>query len=86
MTSPAEARLKRIRIRAWRRGMKEMDLILGGFTDRHLDTLSGTELDALESLMEENDQDLYRWVTGQGDVPPAHADLITRLAREFGAV
>lgn len=86
MISAEEARLKRLKIRCWRRGTKEMDLILGGFADKYLTSLSGPDLDALEALMEENDQDLYQWVSGQSAPPDQHAPMIARIAGEFGAV
>ena len=53
-----QIRLRRLRMRSWRRGMKEMDLILGHFSDDELAGLSGAELDAYEALLSENDQDL----------------------------
>ena len=43
MTETPEVRLKRLRIRAWRRGTKEMDLILGGYADAHLDRMDASE-------------------------------------------
>lgn len=80
MTSEVQARLKRVRMRAWRRGTKEMDLILGGFADRELAGLGTDDLDALEALMEENDQDLYRWISGAEAAPEQHGGLIARIA------
>ena len=66
----AEARLKRMAMRSWRRGTKEMDLVLGPWADAHLAGLSEAELDVYEALMAENDQDLYLWVTARiGDGP-----------------
>ena len=78
MSESPEIRLRRLRMRSWRRGMKEMDLILGGFADQCLAQLTAAELDAHEIMMDENDQDLYLWITGaqQG---PAH--LLPALAR-----
>lgn len=76
----ADDRLKRLRIRAWRRGIKEMDLILGRFVDEQAATLDADELDRLEALMEESDLDLYSWVTGRVEPPAAHAPLIDRIA------
>lgn len=67
--SPQDARLKRLKMRSWRRGMKEMDLILGPFADGPMTALSDAELDAYERLLDENDQDLYLWVTGARDAP-----------------
>jgi len=66
-------------MRAWRRGMKEMDLILGPFADSELPGLDPPALDLLERLMAENDQDLYRWITSDTDVPPLYAALIARI-------
>ncbi len=79
-----EARLKRIRMRSWRRGTKEMDLILGPFADSELEKLSPEELDIYEVLLNENDQDLYPWVTSrmkdQPAGPEALAPMLKRIA------
>lgn len=75
-------RIKRLRIRCWRRGTKEMDLILGGYVDAHGGALDEREVDLLEALIVENDQDLYRWVAGAESPPPRHAEMIARLQAE----
>ncbi len=75
----AEARLKRLAMRSWRRGTKEMDLILGPFADAQLRALGEDELRAYDALLSENDQDLYPWITGAQPVPEAHAALIARI-------
>ena len=80
-----EAGLKRLRIRAWRRGTKEMDLILGPFCDTEAQAMAADDLDLLEALMEENDQDLYLWVSGQAAPPDRFAGLLSRIARHAGA-
>ncbi|SIN81168.1 succinate dehydrogenase assembly factor 2 [Vannielia litorea] len=82
MSEPREVRLKRLKIRAWRRGIKEMDLLLGGFADREMADLSAAELDAFEALMEEADQDLLRWVTGLEPAPEGHLPMLRRVAPE----
>ena len=74
-----ETRLKRLRIRSWRRGTKEMDLILGPFFDAHGGTLEGATLDLYEVLLAENDQDLYQWFSGQAAVPDRFAGLVDRI-------
>jgi len=56
--------------RCWHRGMKEMDLLLGGFAKQHIDSLSEAELAELEHLLTANDQDLYAWMTGRKPLPP----------------
>ncbi len=69
-------------MRSWRRGMKEMDLILGPFSDSELATLGEDELALYEALLDENDQDLYPWITARlGDARPGPAPLLPMLDR-----
>lgn len=82
--SAQEARLKKLRMRSWRRGMKEMDLILGPYADAQLDSFAPDTLDAYEVLLDENDQDLYLWVTGAVACPQDLAPMIARIANSAG--
>ena len=75
-----EARRKRARIRAWRRGIKEMDLILGGHADANLDAMSEEDLALFEAVLGENDHDLFQWVTSQSEPPARFAPLIAELS------
>lgn len=59
------AQIKRLRMRSWRRGIKEMDLILGPFSDTRLTDLSDANLMIYDALLNENDHDLYAWVTAR---------------------
>ncbi|AZQ66227.1 succinate dehydrogenase assembly factor 2 [Silicimonas algicola] len=81
MSETREIRLRRLTVRSWRRGTKEMDLILGRFWDAEGAGLEDSELDLYEDFLEENDQDLYQWVSGQGDAPVRFQPLIARLTR-----
>lgn len=65
----AEIRRKRLRFRAWHRGTREMDLLFGGFADRHLAALSEAQLDRFERLLENSDPELYAWLTGREPIP-----------------
>lgn len=76
-----DVRIKRMRIRAWRRGIKEMDLVLGGYADTELATMDDATLDVFEAVMGENDHDILQWVTGQVAPPARYADLIAALGR-----
>jgi antitoxin CptB len=78
-SAPEDIRLKRLRIRSWRRGIKEMDLILGAFCDAELAGLPDAEVDLYEELLSENDHDLYGWISGRGDPPDRFAALISRI-------
>ncbi len=75
MGETAEHRLKRLKMRSWRRGTKEMDMMLGPFADAELDGLSARELDLYEALLSENDQDLYVWMSGQEPLPAELAEI-----------
>ena len=80
MTETPENRLKRLSMRSHRRGTKEMDIILGRFADDRLAEFKAGALDSYEALLEENDQDLFLWVTGQGVAPDAFAALVAEIA------
>lgn len=75
-----EARLKRLKMRSWRRGTKEMDLILGPYCDAELHKMPQEELDLYEQLLSENDQDLYQWVTGQKPTPDVFQSLMEKIS------
>lgn len=83
MAEPREegrtARLKRLHMRSMRRGTKEMDLILMRFAAARLEAMNAPALDAYDALLEENDQDLYQWVSGQASAPARHAALIADI-------
>jgi len=70
---PHHTRRKRLKFRAWHRGMQEADLILGRFADKRLPTMSADELDQFEALLEQLDQDILDWLMGRAAVP-ADAD------------
>ncbi len=76
MSESPEHRLKRLRMRSWRRGTKEMDLILGPFADSTLKDLDSKALDAFEALLVENDQDLYAWFCGRSNPPEEHVKIL----------
>lgn len=72
--------LRRLKMRSMRRGIKEMDLILVHWSDRHLETLSDDDLTLYEALLEENDQLLYAWVCGRETPPQRFANLVARIS------
>ena len=72
--------MKRLAMRSGRRGIKEMDLILGSFAARGLAGLAPADLDLYEALLEENDHDLFAWVNGQAAPPAEYTALVERIA------
>lgn len=83
MTETHEARIKRLKMRSMRRGIKEMDLILHAYAERSLDDMDEAGLTLYDALLQENDQDLYQWVTGQAQAPQPYADLIRDISQTF---
>jgi antitoxin CptB len=75
-----EDRLKRLLIRARRRGFQEMDLIMGRFAETHASSLAEPELAAFEALLQAEDQDVYDWLLGRTPPPAAHdTPLLARI-------
>ncbi|MEM8694564.1 MAG: succinate dehydrogenase assembly factor 2 [Pseudomonadota bacterium] len=66
-------RLKRLRFRAWHRGTKEADLLIGGFFDRFSADWSMEEADWFERLLEIDDVTIMAWAIGT-ETPPAEID------------
>ena len=64
-----EARRRKLKFRAWHRGTREMDLLMGSFADRHVHNFDSMSLDQFEQLLSCNDPDLYNWFSGQ-ETPP----------------
>ena len=75
----AEARVKRLSMRSWRRGTKEMDLVLGPYADAHLGSMGEAALVLYDQMLEENDQDLITWVMGTVPTPDRFAGLIAEI-------
>jgi antitoxin CptB len=74
-----EIRLKRLRMRSWRRGTKEMDLLLGPYADERLEGMGPSALDRYEALIAEPDTDLYAWVVGREAAPEPYGALIAAI-------
>jgi antitoxin CptB len=75
-----DTRLKRLKFRAWHRGFREADLILGPFADSHAESMTPAQLDEFEALLEQNDHDIYGWIVGRAPTPPEfETELMTNL-------
>ncbi len=78
-----DPRRRRILFRAWHRGIREMDLIMGRFADAEIGTLTESELDAFEALIEVPDRDLFRWITGEDPTPENYDSAVFRRLKGF---
>lgn len=80
MSEPREHRLKRLFMRSMRRGIKEMDIILSRYAEQRLEGFDDAMLDRYDTLLSENDQDLYQWVSGQKPAPDSLRDMIADIS------
>ncbi len=78
-----DARRRRLLFRAWRRGVRETDLLIGRFADAQIDTLDAAQLDDFEKLIEASNADLYAWVVGAGNVPADYDTTVLSKLRTF---
>lgn len=85
MSETHEHRLKRLSMRAMRRGIKEMDIILSRYAAARLMDMNRTDLDRFDALLSESDHDLYQWVTGQMAPPERYAGLMADISDHAGA-
>jgi len=76
-------RRKMLKFRAWRRGFREMDLILGGFADSELARLDDAGVAAFERLLDAPDQDVYAWILGASPTPPEYDTPTFAAIRAF---
>jgi antitoxin CptB len=77
-----EGRRKRLVFRAWHRGTREMDLLLGPFADAAAAGLSADEIAIFEAWLEVPDPDIYAWIVGSAATP---AEYDTPLFRRLCA-
>ena len=84
MTPPDhQTRLKMIRFRAWRRGFREADFIIGGFADRHLEALTDDQLTQFEVILDEPDQLVFAWIIGHEPAPDHVRGEVFEMLRAF---
>jgi antitoxin CptB len=78
-----DERRRRLLFRAWRRGVREMDLIVGRFADAYIDKFDAAELDQFERLIEVPNAELYAWIVGNEAVPARHDTPVLRQLMAF---
>lgn len=82
MTTPLDARRRRLHFRAWHRGTKEADIMIGSFTDRYLAGWGEAEIAWMEAFLEEDDVEIMAWAIGTAEAPQRwHGPLLDTLTR-----
>ena len=80
-----DARRRRALFRAWHRGMREVDLLLGPFADAHIASLEDHDLADFEALMEVPDDELLTWIVGRAQVAQRHRSRVFDSIVAFNA-
>ncbi len=78
-----DERRRRLLFRAWRRGVREMDLIVGRFADARIEEFDATELEAFEQLIEIPNAELYAWIVGDAAIPVEYDTPVLRALIAF---
>ena len=83
MSAPSlPPRLARARFRAWHRGTREADYMIGGFFDRHHAAWNEGGIAWFEALLDEDDVDVMAWALGAAQAPEKfHGELLTALQK-----
>ena len=74
---------KRLIIRSWRRGTKELDLILGKFSNNNVSKLDTVDLDLYEQLLSNDDYVIYNWLFGKEETPKIFYNLIKQIQKSM---
>ncbi len=78
-----DVRRRKLLFRAWRRGVREMDLIVGRFADAYIDKFDEPTLDEFERLIEVPNAELYAWVVGDAVAPASYDTPVLRQLIDF---
>ena len=74
---------KKILYRSKHRGTKEMDLLLSNFVKKYVNFLNEIELYELESLLNIDDEVLYKWYLSNERTTSIPENSVTKKLKEF---
>jgi antitoxin CptB len=83
MTTDIEQIKKKIIYRSNYRGTKEMDKLLGAFTNKYLNQLNYEDLDELIKFLEIDDNNLYNFYNGLNTSVKFEDNKINNLFKNF---
>lgn len=86
-SSEKDILIKKLLYKSLHRGCKETDLILGNFATKFINKMEMDELLAFEEILQQNDADIYDWVTGKSPVPVTfQSSVIASLTSYFNKI
>ncbi|HKJ53804.1 MAG TPA: succinate dehydrogenase assembly factor 2 [Gammaproteobacteria bacterium] len=68
-----------------RRGMKELDMVMSAYLDRHYETATSAEQLQFRMLLEMPDPDLFRLLLGRGQADDAETRRLVEFLRGMSA-
>ena len=74
---------KKLSIRSWRRGTKELDLILGQFSQENLINFEMSELELYEQFLSNDDHLIYNWLFEKEDSPRIYKSLVEQIKKSM---
>ena len=74
---------KKIKYRSEYRGIKEMDLLLGNFVKKYVDTFTYEELLDLYKILEKDDNTIFKWYSDASNNKEIVENNVTNLLKNF---
>ena len=84
-SSTQDARRKRALYRAWHRGTRELDMLLGRYAEANIPAMGEAALDRFEALMEAPEPQIMEWIAGRAEPPPEIDHALVEDLRRFHA-
>ena len=75
---------KKLSIRSWRRGTKELDLILGRFSDGNIRKFEKFELYVYKQLLSNDDHLIYSWLFEKEETPEIFKLMVKKIQESMG--
>lgn len=79
-------RLRRMKFRAWHRGTREADYMIGCFFDAHHASWDAAAMAWFEALLDEDDVEIMAWALGTQGVPVHYAGPLMDALRKLDFV
>ena len=74
---------KKLSMRSWRRGTKELDLILGRFSHENIINFEMSELDLYEQFLSNDDHLIYNWLFEKEECPRIFKSLVIQIKKSM---
>tara|TARA_A100001011_G_C14100935_1_gene752749 strand:- start:46 stop:303 length:258 start_codon:yes stop_codon:yes gene_type:complete len=74
---------KKIKYRSEYRGIKEMDLLLGKFVDKYINTFNNEELINLYEILKMDDDIILKWYSNLIDKKSLPQNKVSKLLKDF---